>query len=195
MNQLADRQEATETTPERQSILDGHIRARIRDELEHLKRDEEVVRQEIEQALEKENLDREASMAGEASEGDGTQAGDVRNSAALLGDLEEVRAKIEKYQSNKKIPEYPEVEQSGSAVAECYKCVCRVPSSSLCSYSLSYRKNKSTPLDCWPEVTKFKASVDRLEQVSQKAILYGVTIFEFIDSSGIFQVVMILLLL
>ncbi len=74
MNQLADRQEATETTPERQSILDGHIRARIRDELEHLKRDEEVVRQEIELALEKENLDREASMAGKASEG-GRNAG------------------------------------------------------------------------------------------------------------------------
>jgi len=152
VNQLSDRLEGTETTPERQSILDGHIRARIRDELEHLKRDEEFVRQEIEQALEKENLDREASMAGEASEGDRTQAGDVRNSAALLGDLDEVRVKIEKYQSNKKIPEYPEVEQSGNAVAECYK------------------KNKGAPLDCWPEVTKFKASVDRLEQAYFKSL-------------------------
>ncbi|KAF8964128.1 hypothetical protein BDZ97DRAFT_1919356 [Flammula alnicola] len=146
VNQLSDRLEIPETTPERQSILDTHIRARIRDELEHLKKDEEIVRQEIEQALEKENLDRETSMAGEASEAEGSQVGNVRNSAALLGDLEEIRAKIEKYQSNKKSPEYPEVEASSAAVAECYK------------------KSKGTPLDCWSEVTSFKASVDRLEQ-------------------------------
>lgn len=127
MNQLADRMESPETTPERQSILDAHIQARIRDELEQLKRDEEIVQKEIEQALEKENLDREAGMAGEASadsDSDGGQAGRVRNSAALLGDLEEVRAKIEKYQANKKTAEYPEVEASGAAVAECYRCVC-----------------------------------------------------------------------
>ncbi|KAJ3501295.1 hypothetical protein NLJ89_g9401 [Agrocybe chaxingu] len=153
VNRLSDRLESPETTPERQSILDSHIVAKIRDELEHLKRDEEVVRQEIERALERENLDREKAMAGEASEGDGSTTGDVRNSAALLGDLEEVRAKIEKYQVNKKSAEYPEVEASGAAVSECYK------------------KNKDTPLNCWPEVTRFKASVDKLEQVSTALLI------------------------
>ncbi|CAA7270169.1 unnamed protein product [Cyclocybe aegerita] len=152
VNQLSDRLESPETTPERQSILDSHIVAKIRDELEHLKRDEEVVRQEIERTLERENLDREKAMAGEASEGDGSATGDVRNSAALLGDLEEVRAKIEKYQVNKKSAEYPEVEASGAAVSECY------------------RKNNDTPLNCWPEVTRFRASVDKLEEQYFKSL-------------------------
>ncbi|KAF9475331.1 hypothetical protein BDN70DRAFT_883864 [Pholiota conissans] len=152
VNQLADRTESPETTPERQSILDAHIQARIRDELVQLKRDEEIVQREIERALEKENLDRETGLAGLASSEDEGSVGSVRNSAALLGDLEEVRAKIEKYQANKRTAEYPEVEESGAAVAECY------------------RKNKSTPLDCWPEVTKFKASVERLEQAYFKSL-------------------------
>lgn len=136
MNQLADRLETPETTPERQAILDAHIRARIRDELEHLKRDEQSVREEIEQALEKENLDRETSMAGEASaEAETSTAGNVKNSAALFGDLEEVRAKIERQQSTTRFGEFPEIETSGGAVAECYRQVTSpVPLQPGCSY-------------------------------------------------------------
>lgn len=147
VNQLSDRMDSPETTPERQSILDAHIRARIHDELEHLKRDEEQVRNEIERALERENLDREKSMAGDASEGDGSSAGDIRNSAALLGDLEEIKSKIEKYQSNKKSSEYPEVEASGSAVAECYKYVPVFKSTFTPEFNHSWRAGRTpTPL-------------------------------------------------
>jgi altered-inheritance-of-mitochondria protein 13 len=113
--------ESTQTSPERQSILDAHIKARIRDELEHLKGEEEHVRQEIERALQRENLDREKSMAGEASDGDGASVGDVKNSAALLGDLEEVRMKIEKYHANRNTAEFPQVEASSAALVECYR--------------------------------------------------------------------------
>jgi altered-inheritance-of-mitochondria protein 13 len=109
VNQLSDRLETSETTPERQLILDSHIRARIRDELEHLKKDEEDVRGEIERALEKENLDREKSMA---SDGDGT------SSSILLGDMDEIRVRIEKYHSRRKDVG---VEADGDAVIECYK--------------------------------------------------------------------------
>ncbi|KAF8163051.1 hypothetical protein B0H34DRAFT_693927 [Crassisporium funariophilum] len=152
VNQLSDRLEAPETTSERQSILDSHIRARIKDELEHLKKDAEDVRQEIEHALEKENLEREKTMAGDASDGDGGSSGDVRSSPVLLGDLEEIRTKIEKYQSRRKSSEFPEVEAGGEAVLECYK------------------RNKSTPLDCWSAVRNFKKSVDRLEQHHVKSL-------------------------
>lgn len=165
MNQLADRVEGPQTTPERQSILDAHIRARIQDELEHLKKDEEVVRQEIETALEKENLDKEVAMAGEEVEGEESTAGRVRNSAALIGDLEEIRAKIEKYSSNKKLPEYPEVEARGAAVAECYRYVRTADNFGVDILILVFRQNKNTPLECWAEVTKFKAAVDHLEEV------------------------------
>ena len=109
VNQLSDALEASETTPERQLILDSHIRARIRDELEHLKEDEEDVREEIERALEKENLDREKSMAGE---------GDGANSSILLGDMDEIRVRIDKYASRRK---GVEVQAVGDAVVQCYK--------------------------------------------------------------------------
>jgi len=48
-------------------------------------------------------------MAGGASAGDGGSAGDVKNSAVLLGDMEETKSKIEMYLStmsrrNKRTP-------------------------------------------------------------------------------------------
>jgi len=123
VSRLADRIEATEPTPERQSILDAHVRARIHDELEHLKKEEEHVRQEIERALERENLDREKSMAGEALEGDRASVGDVKNSAALLGDLEEVRIKVERYHTNRNMSEFPGIDASSAALVECYRLI------------------------------------------------------------------------
>ena len=62
----------------------------------------------MERALEKENLDREKSMA---SEGNGA------NSSILLGDMNEMRVRIYEYASRKKSVE---VEAVG-AVVECYK--------------------------------------------------------------------------
>ena len=121
VNHLSDRLESTETTPERQTILDAHIRSRIRNELEHLKKDEEDVRREIESALEKENLDHERAMAGEASEADGSSVGDVRSSAALLGDLEDIKVKIEKHQARKEDAAFQEVQTFAQAVTDCYR--------------------------------------------------------------------------
>ena len=56
-----------------------------------------------------------------AGEGNGATVGDVKNSAALLGDLEEVRTKIEKYQANRNASEFPEVETSSTILMECYR--------------------------------------------------------------------------
>jgi altered-inheritance-of-mitochondria protein 13 len=81
------------------------------------------VQTEIERALEKENLDKERAMAGGASEGDGGGAGEVKSSAALQGDLEEIRGKVSKYQSRKELTEYPEVKSYGDGVVECYRYV------------------------------------------------------------------------
>jgi altered-inheritance-of-mitochondria protein 13 len=136
VNQLSDNLDAPETTPQRQSVIDSHIRARIQGELERLKKEEEDVRHQIEAALEKENLDRERSMAGDASaspDNDGSApapgAGDVKTSAALFGDLEEIRNKINKYHSKRDLSHYPEVQQAGSVLAECYRCVLCPPAS------------------------------------------------------------------
>lgn len=122
MNRLSDRVNAAETTPERQSTLDAHIRSRIQSELEHLKQEEENVRMEIERALEKENLDRERDMAGEALEGEDGGTGSIKSSASLMGDLEEIRSKVDKYQAKRDLSEFPDVKESGEAVMLCYKC-------------------------------------------------------------------------
>ena len=105
VNQL-EHSEASETTPERQSILDSHIRARIKDEIELLKKNEEDIRWEIELALEKENLDHEKSLSSEGA-----------NSSILLGDVDEMRVRIDKYDSRRKSVDV----EVGDAVVECYK--------------------------------------------------------------------------
>ncbi|KAF6764932.1 hypothetical protein DFP72DRAFT_326139 [Ephemerocybe angulata] len=138
--------------PQRQSLIDAHIRARIQGELEHLKKEEEDVRQQIEQALEKENLDKEKTMAGEASANDGSSSGDVKTSATLFGDLEEIRNKINKYHAKRDLSAHPEVQQAGSVLVECYK------------------RNATTSLNCWREVDAFKATVANLEQNYLKSL-------------------------
>lgn len=122
MNHLTDNTASTVPSPERQSTLDAHIRSRIQSELEHLRQQEDEVKQEIERALEKENLDRERAMAGEVSRGaEEGSAGSVKSSAALLGDLEELREKVDRFQSRRALTEFPEVQATSEAVVSCYK--------------------------------------------------------------------------
>jgi len=141
VNQLSDRLESVRTSSERQSTLDELVRSRIRSELETLKQEENKVRQEIEQALEKENLDRE--RGGDVS-GESSQA--VPSSIQLLGDLEDISNVVDKYQARKNLSEFPQIKAAGEAVISCY------------------RTHSSSPLDCWKEVRQFKTSVAQVEQ-------------------------------
>jgi len=103
------------------------------------------VRQEIESALEKENLDRET---GTTESADGAEAGRIPSSAELMGDMEEIRSKVDRYQARRDLSEHSEIKLTGEAVVSCY------------------RANPTTPLDCWREVTQFKASVAAVEQLA-----------------------------
>jgi len=158
VNHLSDHAASTETTPERQTTLDAHIRARIQAELEHLRQEEENVRQEIAQALEKENLDREREMAGheQAADAEDSNAeggvGSVKSSAALQGDLEEVRQKLDKYKAKQELTESLEIKAHAEALVTCYK------------------NNPTTTLDCWREVQTFKASIAELEKQHVKTL-------------------------
>ncbi|KDQ59391.1 hypothetical protein JAAARDRAFT_205450 [Jaapia argillacea MUCL 33604] len=146
VNHLSDNLAAPETTPERQSTLDAHVRSRIQAELGRLREEEEHVRQEIERALEKENLDRERSMVGEETVAGESGIGQLKTSTVLLGDLEDVRQKVERFQTKRDLNAFPSVKATSEAVAACY---------------LAHSK---TPLDCWREVAEFKASVAQVEQ-------------------------------
>jgi MICOS complex subunit MIC19 len=89
------------------------------------------VRREIEAALERENLDRERGMAGGAdadAAGAGAEAesgahGDIKNSTVLLGDLEEIRQKVERYRERASLTDHLGVKEAREAVASCYQYV------------------------------------------------------------------------
>jgi len=153
VNQLEDRLESPETSPERQSTLDSIVRGRIQSELQRLKQEEEDVRQQIEAALEKENLDKEKSMTegGEEESPDST-VGKVSSSTALMGDLEEIKGKIDKYHDRRNLDNFPEIRTTAEAVQQCYK------------------NNSGNPLDCWRQVEAFKASVSQLEKDYYKSL-------------------------
>ncbi len=84
------------------------------------------MRREIEAALERENLDRERSMTGNEGDGDGAH-GDVKNPTVLLGDLEEVRQKVDRYRARASLTEHPEVKEAREAIASCYRYVLPFP--------------------------------------------------------------------
>ena len=85
--------------------------------MEKPRQEEEVVKSEIERALEKENLDKERELSEGSEEGG---AGSVKSSAVLIGDLEEIRQKVEKYQ-RRTSEEASEWVAKSQAVASCYR--------------------------------------------------------------------------
>ncbi|KAM0788439.1 hypothetical protein ACM66B_001574 [Microbotryomycetes sp. NB124-2] len=125
----------------RQQTLDQHIQSRIQSELKRLREQEAQVRQEIERALEKENLDREKG---------GDAVASLSHSASLLKDLEELEARTVKLrqESSKQLESEPwkAVDGGRQSLVECL------------------RNNKQTPLDCQVQVQKFKGAVAGVER-------------------------------
>jgi altered-inheritance-of-mitochondria protein 13 len=124
VNHLSDSLNSSDVAPDRQTTLDGQVRARIQSELARLREEEQSVREEIEHALQKENLDKERAMAGkEAESNEAGESGDVKSSAVLQGDLEEIQRKVDRYHTKRDLEAYPEVRVKAEAVASCYRCV------------------------------------------------------------------------
>lgn len=127
MNKLQDDSSSSTPTSDRQSTLDSHVRARIQVELSRLREEEELVRGQIEAALEKENLDREKALATDGDDKAAEEAGaegEARNlssSAVLQGDLEEVQKRVERANARRTLEDHPEVKAAQAAVVECYQ--------------------------------------------------------------------------
>ena len=49
--------------------------------------------------------------------------GSVKSSAALLGDLEELRSKVDRFKTRRELEGYAQVHAKGEAVVSCYKWV------------------------------------------------------------------------
>ncbi|ORY79371.1 hypothetical protein BCR35DRAFT_291684 [Leucosporidium creatinivorum] len=125
----------------RQETLDSHIQSRIASELSRLREQEATVREEIERALEKENLDRE--------KGDAETQG-VSHSASLMKDLEDLEKRTLglREESEKELDSeaWKSVESQRKALVECFT------------------GNKETPLNCQAEAGKFKEAVAGVEK-------------------------------
>jgi altered-inheritance-of-mitochondria protein 13 len=125
VSKLTDKADTPEVTPGRQSLLDSGVRQRIMQDVAKLKDEEVDVQRQIELALERENLDRERSMAGGASvvtDGEST-VGVVKSSTALLEDLEEIRLKVDRYNVRQDLADHPDLKAKSEAVIECYRYV------------------------------------------------------------------------
>jgi len=129
------------TSPDRQSTLDAHIRTRINAELGRLREEEKLVREQIEAALEKENLTRERA----GIDGDEAEAG-VASSTSIQGALDEVQRKVDRFHAKRDVTGSLPVSDSSQKLIECY------------------RSHQKTPLDCWREVDAFKSAVATEEQ-------------------------------
>jgi MICOS complex subunit MIC19 len=136
--QLSDTSLSPEVSQTRHAILDQSVRAKIsaeaarlrgrnandNDNDDHHGEGVDIVQREIEAALERENLDRERGMAGDAVAADADAAhGDVKNSTVLLGDLEEVRQKVDRYRVRASLADHLGVKEAREAVASCYQYV------------------------------------------------------------------------
>jgi hypothetical protein len=65
-------------------------------------------------------------MAGDADAADaegGAAHGDVKNSTALLGDLEEIRQKVDRYRARASLTDHLGVKEAREAVVSCYQYV------------------------------------------------------------------------
>ncbi|GAA5932456.1 Mic19p [Sporobolomyces koalae] len=124
----------------RQEALDHHIQLKIQSELKHLREQEHQVRQEIERALEKENLDREKGAASANEPG-------LAHSASLLEDLKQLEQRTASIkQSRQETSEWKHLESNKEQLASCFQ------------------KNRKTPLECRAEAESFKQAVAQLEK-------------------------------
>lgn len=95
----------------RQEALDSAIQKKLHEELAKLRKQEKEVQKQIELALEKENLDKQAKPWFGRDKG--------QSSALLQQELERVRAQNEKYQ-RRSVTDYPELQEARVAMTQCF---------------------------------------------------------------------------
>lgn len=129
INHLQSQSDATPSSAvpaSRQQALDQHIQQRLAHELQRLRAEEHAVRDEIERALEKENLDRER---GTPSAGDDGAAKALPHSASLLHDLGELEKRAQAVRRQRaETDEWRTVDAGKEALVQCLRCVppCRL---------------------------------------------------------------------
>ncbi|BGP23285.1 hypothetical protein JCM10295v2_002179 [Rhodotorula toruloides] len=142
INHLSSQSLPSSSVPStRQAALDQHIQQRIASELQHLRQQEQQVRDEIERALEKENLDRErGAVEGEAGKG-------LSHSATLMKDLESLLERSAGLRKQRgETDEWRAVDDGKKALHKCFL------------------ENTKSPLNCRDEAERFKQAVASVEK-------------------------------
>lgn len=126
INHLSSQSLPSSSVPaSRQQALDAHIQQRIAAELQQLRQQEHQVRQEIERALERENLDRERGAS--ASSAPGQEEGKtapLSHSASLLKDLEQLEKRASGLKKERaETAEWKAVDVGKEALERCFRCV------------------------------------------------------------------------
>lgn len=125
--------------------------------------------------MEKENLDKERSLAdSDLDQENGAALGGTKNSAALFGDLDEIRRHLDSFQRKPASEQLSAAKTSGEALASCYRCVSMSCQTPIHSYDVTIRivrANWSVTMNCWREVNNFKLAVAQIEQVSSNDII------------------------
>lgn len=158
INHLSSQSLPSSSVPSsRQAALDQHIQQRITSELQQLRQKEQQVREEIERALEKENLDRERGAADKG----------LSHSATLMKDLEgllERSAGLRK--QREETDEWKAVDDGKKALHKCFMWVRRrlLSPALLLTQSCRRSENAKTPLNCRDEAEKFKQAVAGVEK-------------------------------
>lgn len=131
INQLSSGSTSSESSSavpaSRQQALDVHIQQRIAAELAQLRQQEQQVREEIERALERENLDRErnanAAAPQDGAEADGANKG-LSHSASLFKDLERLEKRaLGLKRERAETDEWKSVDTGKEALARCFRSV------------------------------------------------------------------------
>lgn len=136
----------------RQETLDEAIQQRIYEELNKLRKQEKEVQQQIELALEKENIEKEGKpWFGSKDKG--------QSSTLLQQELDRVKSQISQFQ-RREFSSFPALHKAREAVIKCYRCV-RAGSS-----RAHTSENELRTLDCHEQVEEFKKAVASTEKVS-----------------------------
>jgi hypothetical protein len=69
----------------------------------------------------------DADAAGAGAGAESGAHGDIKNSTVLLGDLEEIRQKVERYRERASLTDHLGVKEAREAVASCYQYVPPTP--------------------------------------------------------------------
>lgn len=175
INHLSSQSTPSSQVPSsRQEALDAHIQSRIQSELAQLRKQEQQVRQEIERALEKENLDREK---GKSNQEEGNEGGKgLSHSASLFEDLKQLEKRTAGVKKERQeTPEWKQVDEGKKALEKCFSQVLSpftlTSTSSRLTFCFVNSDNPKTPLECRAEAEKFKAAVAGVEKVKPQLSL------------------------